>query len=128
MISIYISKEVCEQYQSKGKSFKQSQKAITKAESVTAVFSFWPLKKMDYYSSTTPYQSYMQWKLNLDFKISFGVSEWKTIKEKVDLTENSSNLSITHFKMGKVDFEKLITRWGDRHRISTDVTNLKEPY
>ena len=127
VISIYISKEVWQQYQSKATSFKQSQKAITKAESITVVLSFWPLKKMDY-SSTTPYQSYEQWKLNSDFKISFGVSEWKTIKEKVELTENSADLSITHFKVGKVDFEKLITRYGYRYKISADVTNLKEPY
>ena len=127
VISIYISKEVWQQYQSKATSFKQSQKTITKAESITVVLSFWPLKKMDY-PSMTPYQSYEQCKLNSDFKISFGVSEWKTFKEKVDLTENSANLSITHFKVGKVDFEKLITRYGDRYKISADVTNLKEPY
>ena len=127
VISISISKEVWQQYQSKATSFKQSQKTITKAESITVVLSFWPLKKMDY-PSMTPYQSYEQCKLNSDFKISFGVSEWKTFKEKVDLTENSANLSITHFKVGKVDFEKLITRYGDRYKISADVTNLKEPY
>ena len=127
VISIYISKEVWQQYQSKATSFKQSQKTITKAESITVVLSFWPLKKMDY-PSTTPYQSYKQWKLNSDFKVSFGVSEWKTIKEQVDLTENSANLSITHIKVGKVDFEKLTTRYGDRYKISADITNLKEPY
>ena len=126
VVSILISKEVWEQYQSKATSFKQSEKDITKAESIDAVFSLWPLKNMNY-PANVPYQAYEQWKLDSDFKPTFGVSEWKTVIESVKLTESKANLRIDHSSIGTIHFEKLITKWGDCYKVSADLVNVKEP-
>ena len=77
-----ISIEVLDQYQSKATSFKQSEKYITEKETVTVVVSLWPLKSTNY-SGEVPYQVREQWQLNSDFNLSFGVAEYKSIREKI---------------------------------------------
>ena len=127
MVSILISKEVFEQYQSKATSFKQYEEEITKNESITVVISFWPLKSTNY-SAEVPYQVREQWQLNSDFNLSFGIVEYKSIREKVLLREPKANLSITHSSIGKVRFEKLISKWGDRYKISANIVKVNQPY
>ena len=125
--SVLISKEVWDQYQSKATSFKQSQRVITEAESVTLVLSFWPLKKIDYPASV-PYQSYEQWQLNSDFNLTFGVTAWKTVQEEILLVESNQDLSINHSSIGKVKFDKLMSKWGDFYKISANLIHVKQPY
>ena len=125
--SVLISKEVWDQYQSKATSFKQSQRVITEAESVTLVLSFWPLKKIDYPASV-PYQSYEQWQLNSDFNLTFGVTAWKTVQEEILLVESNQDLSINHSSIGKVKFDKLMSKWGDFYKISANLIHVKQQY
>ena len=127
VVSILISKEVWEQYQTKATSFKQSEQDITENESVTVVVSLWPLKNTNY-SDEVPYQAREQWQLNSDFNLSFGIAEYKLIREEVPLTEPNANLSIRHSSIGKVKFEKLTTILGDRYKISANLVNVKQPY
>ena len=70
IISILISKDVFDQYSSKAASFKHYEEVLTEKESVTVVLGLWPLKDMDNPTST-PYQSYEQWKLGKDFFLSY---------------------------------------------------------
>ena len=127
VVSILISKEVWEQYQTKATSFKHSEQDITENESVTVVVSLWPLKNTNY-SDEVPYQAREQWQLNSDFNLSFGIAEYKLIREEVRLTEPNANLSISHSSIGKVKFEKLTTILGDRYKISANLVNVKQPY
>ena len=61
VISIFISKNVLEQYASKATSIKQYQEEVTANESVTLVLEFWPKKKTNYPNSV-PYQLHEKWK------------------------------------------------------------------
>ena len=127
IVSILISKEVWDQYKSKATSFKQTEKEITAEESVTVVPSFWPLKNMNY-SDDVPYQAREQWQLNSDFNLTFGVAEYVSIREKLELKNTNANYSIKHGSVGEVKFEKLISKWGDRYKISANLIHVKEPY
>ena len=127
LVAILISKEVWDQYKSKATSFKQTEKEITAEESVTVVLSFWPLKNTNY-SADVPYQAREQWQLNSDFNLSFGVAEYDSIREKLELTNTNANYSIKHSSVGEVKFEKLISKWGDRYKISANWINVKQPY
>ena len=127
VVSILISKEVIEQFQSKATSFKQYEEEITENESITVVISFWPLKSTNY-SADVPYQVREQWQLNTDFNLAFGIAEYKSITDKVSLREPNADYSINHNSVGKVKFEKLISRWGDRYKISANLVNVKQPY
>ena len=127
VVSILISKEVFEQYQSKATSFKQYEEDITENESITVVITLWPPKSSNY-SADVPYQAYEQWQLNSDFNLAFGIAEYKSITEKVSLREPNANYNIIHDSVGKVEFEKLISRYGDRYKISANLVNVKQPY
>ena len=126
VISIFISKEVLEQYASRATSFKQSEVDITEKESVTIVVGFWPLKKMDY-PEDIPLQTYEQLELGKDFSLSFGLTHYKTFKERIWLRENDVDLEIMHSSIGKVGFDKMITKWGNYFKISADIVRVKRP-
>ena len=106
IIAIVLSKDVFDQYTSKATSFKQHEKEISKNESVTLVMEFWPLKKNDYPTST-PFQSYEQWKLGKDFTLTFGVTNYRIAQEIVHLEEHMEDSEISHSSIGKVRFDRL---------------------
>ena len=127
LVSIILSKDVLEQYASKAASFKQREEEITEKESVTLVVGLWPLKKMDYIRSMQ-YQSYEQWKLDKDFRLRFGVMNYKTTQESVELKVNSVGLNITHSEIGKVQFNKVIGHYGNYYMIDANMVKVKSPY
>ena len=126
-ISITISKDVLEQYASKAASFKQREEEVTEKEGITLVVGLWPLKKMDY-AASIPYQSYDQWKLNQDFRLKFGVMNYKTAQDSIELKENTNELNIVHSGIGKVRFEKLIGHYGNYYMINANTINVKSPF
>ena len=126
-ISVFISKDVLDQYASKSTSFKQHEENVTKFESITFVLGFWPLKKMNYHGSI-PYQSYNQWELEKDFFIHFGVTNFRNAQETIELKENVENLEILHSSIGQVRFNKLVTKYGNYYKISSNVIKVKSPY
>ena len=127
IISILISKDVFDQYSSKAASFKHYEEVLTEKESVTVVLGLWPHKDMDNPTST-PYQSYEQWKLGKDFFLSYGVMDYNTPQEMIYLKENNDNLKISHSDIGNVKFHRLITKWGSFYKISANVINVKAPF
>ena len=125
-LSILLSKEVWEKYTLKATSFSKSNVPITSSDSATIMFGFWPLKNTNY-SKEVPYQSYDQWELGKDFNITYGISEYKTVFESIELTENQPHLMINHSEIGEVKFEKLTTKYGFYYRIRSDITRVKPP-
>ena len=125
-ISITISKEVWEQYASKATSFKQSEADITKLESVTVVFGFWPLKNSDY-SEDVPHQTYDQWMLDKDFTVSYGVMTNRKIQEVTVLKENSIVDHVMHSSIGTVKLEPLITISGTYYKVTANIIDVKLP-
>ena len=105
IIAILVSYEVWNQFASKATSFKGFEMEITELESPAIIFTFWPLKKMDY-PSDVPYQSYEQWKLGQDFNLIFGVTEYKNVHERVIFNETHTSYNISHSSMGKVVLSK----------------------
>ena len=126
VLSILLSKEVWEKYTLESTSFSKSDVPITPSDTATIIFGFWPLKNMNY-SKEVPYQLYEQMELGKDFNITFGIIEYKTIIESIELTENQPHLKINHKQMGEVKFEKLTTRFGFYYRIESDITRVKSP-
>ena len=126
-ISIVISKDVLQKYASKAASFKQREEEVTVKEGITLVVGLWPLKKMDYPASI-PYQSYDQWKLNQDFRLKFGVMNYKTAQDSIELKENTSGLNITHSGIGKVHFKKIAGHYGYYYMINANMIKVKSPF
>ena len=127
VISVLLSKENLQQYASKATSFKQYEVKVTENESVALILNLWPIKKMDYLASH-PYQLFEQWELGKDFTLSFGVVNYKTVIEKIELEENNDNLKIVHGSVGKVNFGKLITKWGNYYKIMANTIKIQYPY
>ena len=128
IISVIISKKVLEQYFLESKNFSKGEVLIREEESLTVVLNFWPLKKMDYPSDKL-YQLYEQWELNIDFNLSFGVTEYLTIQEQVKLTKNENeDPYISHSSVGKIRFDKMFTKWGESFKISANLIGVKSPY
>ena len=118
IISLVISKKVLEQYFIESKSFSKGEVSITEEESLTAVLILWPPKNMDYPSDKL-YQLYEHWELNMDFNLSFGVTEYLTIQEQVKLTnDKDEQLYITHSSIGKIRFDKMFVKYGVAYKIS----------
>ena len=87
IIAIYLSEEIWVQYISKDTSFSESETKVTRTDSPTFVFGFWPLKKTNY-SEEIPYMAYEQLELGKDFEVSFGIkAEGEKIVETINLTE-----------------------------------------
>ena len=126
-LSILISKDVLDQYGSKSTSFKQFEEKLTDKESATLVLGLWPLKNMNY-TTTIPYQSYKQWKMGKDFTLSFGVVNYKTAQEKIELQEDIHHLEISHSSIGKVQFNKLVANFGDFYKITANIIRVKAPF
>ena len=91
------------------------------------MFQFWPLKRTDYPSSV-PYQSHEQWKLGTDFTLAFGVLNYRSAEEAINLEENVKHLNISHSSIGHVQFDKLVTKWGNYYKISANMLNIKAPH
>ena len=127
IIAIVLSKDVLDQYRSKATSFNQHEKEIRENESVTIVMEFWPLKKTDYPTST-PFQSYEQWKLGKDFTLTFGVTNYRIAQEVIQLEEQMADSEISHSSIGKVHFDRLTHVYGNCYKISADVRKIKKPY
>ena len=127
VVSILVSKDVLYQYISKATSFKQYEEDISEKESITIVFEFWPLKKMNY-NKSIPYQLYERWILGKDFSLSFGVTDFKTAQEMVTFQENIEEYRIEHSSIGKVTFNQLTTTWGNCFKISANMINVKPLY
>ena len=128
IISLVISKKVLEQYFLESKSFSKAEVSITEKESLAAVLILWPLKNMDY-TSDKLYQLYEQWELNMDFNLSFGVTEYLTIQEQVKLTiDKDEQLYITHSSIGKIRFDKMFVKYGVAYKISANLIGVKSPY
>ena len=127
VISIFISKNVLEQYASQATSFKQYQEDITSNESVTLVLEFWPKKKTNYPDSI-PYQLHEKWKMGTDFTLAFGVLTYRTAHEKIPLREDVEEYDISHEAVGKVRFKRLVTKWGNCFQITADIVNMRPPY
>ena len=127
VLSILLSKEVWEKYTLESTSFSKSDVPITPSDTATIIFGFWPLKNMNY-SKEVPYQLYEQMELGKDFNITYGIIEYRTIIESIELTENQPHLKINHKQMGEVKFEKLTTKFGFYYRIQSDITRVKTPY
>ena len=128
VISVLFSKDHLQQYASKATSFKQFEEKITKTESVTLILGFWPFKKLDYPASWTLPQLSEQWELGKDFTLSFGVVNYRTVMEKIKLEENNDDLKISFGSIGKVDFKRLIAKWGNHYKIKANIINVPYPY
>ena len=126
-ISVQVSKDVFGQYSSKSTSFKQYEEEITEKESVTIVLGFWPPKKSNNQVSM-PYQSYEQWKLGDDFTLAFGVINYPKSLEEINLQEISEYMIISHSSVGKVKFNKLVTKFGDYYKVTANVIKVKSPF
>ena len=128
VISVVISKKVLEQYFLESKSFSKGEVLISEKESLTVVLNFWPLKNMDYPSDKL-YQLYEQWELNVDFNLSFGVTEYLTIQEQVKLTnDDNEEPYIFHSSVGKIRFDKMFVKYGEAFKISANLIGVKSPY
>ena len=127
IISAFISKDVLEQYLSKSTSFKQFERQITQNETVTLVLGFWPLKRMNY-PTYIPFQSYEQWKLGQDFKLTFGVTKYRTVQESIHFQSEDEDLIISHSSVGEVKLRKVIGTWGNFYKISANINDIKAPY
>ena len=127
VVSVLISKEVFEQYASKDTAFKKSQEPISEDESITLVVALWPLKNMNY-PSNVPNQAKEQWELGKDFTLSFGVTEYRTAKERITLKEGDGNLKINHSQIGQVSFQKILGKWGYGYKISANLIHVKKPF
>ena len=108
VVSIILSKDVLDQYTAKATSYKQKEQDVTENESITLSFQFWPLKRTDYPSSVL-YQSYEQWKLGTDFTLAFGILNYRSAEEVLNLDENTKDFNISHSSIGHVRFDKLVT-------------------
>ena len=126
VLSILLSKEVWEKYTLQSTSFSKSDVPITPSDTASIIFGFWPLKNTNY-SKDVPYQLYEQMELGKDFNITYGIIEYKTIIESIELTENQPHLKINHKQMSEVKFEKLTTKFGFYYRIQSDITRVKTP-
>ena len=126
-LSVFVSKNVLEQYASKATSFKQFEEYITDQESATVVVSFWPLKKVDYPKSI-PYQFHEQWRLGKDFTIMFGVTNYRTSQEMVVFQEKSQEMNISHSLVGKVKFSELTTMEGYCYKITSSFNTVQAPF
>ena len=126
IVSIFLSKDTLDQYTSKAKSFKQYETEVSQKESITIVIGLWPLKKINY-ADSVPYQSYKQWELGKDFTISFGVTNYRKVQEIINIEENKT-LHISHSSIGKVELNKLVTRWGNYYKISANTLNVHAPF
>ena len=125
--SIFISKNVLEQYASKATSIKQYQGEVTANESVTLVLEFWPKKKTNY-PNYVPYQLHEKWKMGTDFTLAFGVLTYRTAHEKIPLQEDIDEYEISHEAVRKVRFKRLVTKWGNCFQITADIINMRPPY
>ena len=94
-LAIFLSKEVWEKYRLKSTNFSKSDVPITPSDSPTIVIGFWPLKNTNY-STEIPYQLYEQMELGKDFNLTFGVIDYKTVIESVQLTENHKSGKFKH--------------------------------
>ena len=126
VVSIFLSKDTLDQYTSKAKGFKQYEREVSEEESVTIVIGLWPLKNMNY-AGSVPYQSYEQWELGKDFTISFGVTNYRKTQEMINLEDNKT-LHISHSSIGKVEINKLVSRWGNYYKISANTVNVQAPF
>lgn len=126
-LSLLLSKEVWEKYTLKATSFSKSDVPISPADTVAVLFGFWPLKNMNY-SKEVPYQSYEQLEIGKDFNVTYGLIDYRTIIESVDLTESGTSQEMKHNQMSEVKFEKLTTRFGYYYRIKSDVTQVRPPH
>ena len=126
-LSVFVSKNVLEQYDAKATSFKQHEEYITEKDSATVVVNLWPLKKTNY-STSVPHQSYEQWKFGKDFSITFGVTNYRTSQERVIFQEKSQEMNILHSFVGKVKFSELIGRWGYFYKLSTSFDKVRYPF
>ena len=62
-----------------------------------------------------------------DFSLTFGLTNYRTAEEMITLKENITSYQMSHHSIGKVHFEKLVTKWGDCYKISTNLIKLKAP-
>ena len=124
-LSVFVSKNVLEQYTAKATSFKQYEEYIAEKDSPTVVIAVWPLKKTNYPRSV-PYQSYEQWKFGKDFSITFGVTSYRTSQERVIFQKKSQEVNILNF-VGKVKFNELTGKNGYFYKISTSFVNVRPP-
>ena len=126
-LAIYLSEEILVQYAAKETSFSQSETKVTEEDSPTLVFGFWPLKVMTY-PEEVPFMAYDQLEIGKDFEVSLGINEGYKNIETVNLTLNDNNLRLSHGDVGKVEFTKMITIWGNYYKISADLFNIKDPF
>ena len=127
LLAIYLSEEIWVQYAAKDTSFSQSEIKVEEADSPTLVFGFWPLKETNY-PDEVPYMAYEQLELGKDFKVRFGIIEGYDIVETIELAEDKDNLEISFGEIGKVNFSKLLTIYGNYYKISANLLNVKNPY
>ena len=125
-IAIIVSNEVWNQFASKATSFKEFEMETKESESPAIIVEFWPLKKMDY-PANVPYQSYKQWKLGEDFNLTFGVTEYKTVKEQVIFNQTHKSSNISHGSVGKVVLRNMMSKYGNVFKISANILHLKAP-
>ena len=62
-----------------------------------------------------------------DFSLTFGLTNYRTAEEMITLKDNITSYQMSHHSIGKVHFEKLVTKWGDCYKISTNLIKLKAP-
>ena len=127
LLAIYLSEEIWVQYAAKDTSFSQSEVKVKEADSPTLVFGFWPLKETNY-PDEVPYMAYEQLELGKDFKVRFGIIEGYDIVETIELAEDKNNLEISFGEIGKVNFSKLLTIYGNFYKISANLLSVKNPY
>jgi len=126
-LAIYFSEEILVQYTAKDTSFSQSEIKVTEKDSPTFVFGFWPLKVTNY-SENVPYMAYQQFELGKDFEVHFGIIEGYNDVERIRLDLKNDNLRLSHANIGKVNFTKLLTKYGNNYQISANLVNVKLPY
>ena len=127
-LAIYLSEEILVQYAAKDTSFSQSEIKVTEEDSPTFVFAFWPLKVM-HYPENVPYMAYEQWELGKDFEVNFGIVEdYYNDVERISLDLNNDSLKLSHDDIGKVNFTKLLTKYGLYYKVSANLINVKYPY
>ena len=127
-LAIYLSEEIFVQFAAQETSFSQSETKVTEEDSPTIVFGFWPLKVMNY-SGNVPYMTYEQLELGKDFKVNFGIVEdYYNDIERVSLDLKNDSLRLSHGNIGKVNFTKLLTKYGNYYKISANLINIKDHY
>ena len=80
------------------------------------------------YPDEVPYMAYEQLELGKDFKVRFGIIEGYDIVETIELAEDKDNLEISFGEIGKVNFSKLLTIYGNYYKISANLLSVKNPY